>query len=714
MRDFITFNFFIIGVYVAFSIGQLLLYIFTRRNRVNLFMAVLGIFAAIFLYFSSILHFTESIEHINSMLKYQISFYLLQMGMLFIVIHELNGRSKRNLFYVVMSFLAISLLLNFYLPNGIIYEKITGIEHISFFDIDYNLFLGTINSIYYPLVIVSYLLFVSFLIVHVILASNQKENERKLIFFAITGIYLLSNIYDVLIDLRIYKGVFLTEYFMLPVLLLLNLDIFLEIKKGQYFESSYKKVQENFNFLIDSVELVVIALDLDGNITYVNPYFSKLTGYGFEEVSGVNFKSKFVEKKHHEDFDLEFVRIINKHSEARLNLDFPILTKEGVTVVLNWSHVPVEGLDQQVFELLSVGSDITERIQSRDKIVKAYEELNKMKSQLEDENTFLKENLQSISNLKHEMIGQSATMNYVHHRIDEVAATDTAVLIEGETGVGKELVARSIHDNSNRSDGPYIKVNCGALPKDLIESELFGHVKGAFTGAINTRKGRFELADGGTIFLDEIGELPMDLQSKLLRVLENSEFNPLGSENLKRVDVRVIAATNRNLKEYAEQGSFRLDLYYRLSVFPITVPPLRKRVEDIPLLVDYFLDKYCNKLNIDKLPVSVSTINKLKSYSWPGNVRELRNVIERSTISSISRKKLFVDAASLKENRILKNKERKSLVEAEREYIISILNETSWKISGKGSASEVLEINEATLRSKMKKLGISRTGINLS
>ena len=223
MRDFITFNFFIIGVYVAFSIGQLLLYIFTRRNRVNLFMAVLGIFAAIFLHFSSILHFTESIEHINSMLKYQISFYLLQMGMLFIVIHELNGRSKRNLFYVVMSFLAISLLLNFYLPNGVIYEKITGIERISFFEIEYSLFLGTINSIYYPLVIVSYLLFLSFLIVHVIFASNQKENERKLIFFAITGIYLLSNIYDVLIDLRIFKGVFLTEYFMLPVLLLLNL-----------------------------------------------------------------------------------------------------------------------------------------------------------------------------------------------------------------------------------------------------------------------------------------------------------------------------------------------------------------------------------------------------------------------------------------------------------------------------------------------------------
>jgi chemotaxis protein methyltransferase CheR len=237
-------------------------------------------------------------------------------------------------------------------------------------------------------------------------------------------------------------------------------------------------------------------------------------------------------------------------------------------------------------------------------------------------------------------------------------------------------------------------------------------VKGAFTGALNARKGRFELADGGTIFLDEIGELPLDLQSKLLRVLENSEFNPVGSEKLKRVDVRVVAATNRNLKEFSSEGRFRSDLYYRLSVFPITVPPLRNRVDDIPLLVEHFLIGYCKKLNIDILPVNVSTMKKLQAYSWPGNVRELKNVIERSVISSMSRGKLVVDKSSLKEN-LSPEKMRKSLIEVEREYIVSILNETGWKISGKDSTSFILNINEATLRSKMKRLGISKSEVKI-
>ena len=302
-------------------------------------------------------------------------------------------------------------------------------------------------------------------------------------------------------------------------------------------------------------------------------------------------------------------------------------------------------------------------------------------------------------------------MKYVFHSIDEVAKTKSTVLVDGETGVGKELVARMIHDKSDRFDKPFIKVNCGALPKDLIESELFGHVKGAFTGAVSSRKGRFELADGGTIFLDEIGELPLELQAKLLRVLENSEFNPVGSEKLKHVDVRVVAATNRNLKKLASEGGFRSDLYYRLSVFPITVPPLRNRLEDIPLLVEHFLLTYCEKLNIDMLPVNVSTMKKLQSYSWPGNVRELKNVIERSVISSMNRGRLFVDKVSLKEDHLLRDKERKSLIEVEREYILSVLNETGWKISGKGSTASILDINEATLRSKMKRLGISKSGM---
>jgi chemotaxis protein methyltransferase CheR len=216
------------------------------------------------------------------------------------------------------------------------------------------------------------------------------------------------------------------------------------------------------------------------------------------------------------------------------------------------------------------------------------------------------------------------------------------------------------------------------------------------------------LADGGTIFLDEIGELPLDLQSKMLRVLENYEFSRLGSESLKKVDVRVIAATNKNLRQCTQEGSFRLDLYYRLSVFPITVPPLRKRVDDIPLLVDHFLNMYCKKLQINDLAVSIATMKKLESYSWPGNVRELKNVIERGVVSSTNRKKLYIDPSSLSEYGGSMLAERKSLSQIEKEYIIAVLNDTNWKVSGEHSASAVLDLNEGTLRSKMKKLGIQR------
>ncbi|WKK65335.1 sigma-54 interaction domain-containing protein [Lutimonas zeaxanthinifaciens] len=702
-------TYFIIGIYMAFSIGQLLFYFFSKKSPVNLLMSLLGFVASCYLYFSVQLHSIESLEFIGKILPYHISFYLIQMMFLFAILQELNAPKKRLFLNVLLGFTGFLIILNLIFPNSLIYQSITALDRIMVLNQDYNLLIGEINPYYFPVVILSYLLYTAFLIYQIYLATRKKSNSRRIIFTSIAGVYLLSNIYDVLVDLRVIQGVYLTEYFMLPVLLLLNLDIFIELRKGSYFESSLKNVQQNFNSLIESVGLIVIAVDPKGNILYANPFFFDFSGYKEREVLNKSFKELMVSEQNYDRFDTMFSKVISDKDE--LKIDFEILDKKANKKVVSWSNVPIIGIDGDVQEILTIGADITEKEKNHSLVIEANQELIKLRSQLEDENTFLKENLRSISNLKQEMIGESVTMKYVFRSIDEVAKTDTSVLIEGETGVGKELVARSIHDKSNRFDQPYVKVNCGALPKDLIESELFGHVKGAFTGAINARKGRFELADGGTIFLDEIGELPLDLQAKLLRVLENSEFNPLGSEKLKRVDVRVVAATNRNLKEFTEEGFFRSDLYYRLSVFPITVPPLRNRIEDIPLLVEHFLEAYCDKLNVDPLPVSVSTVKKLKAYSWPGNVRELKNVIERSVISSMNRKKLFVDAAILKENPKLQQKEHKSLIEVEREYIISILNETGWKISGKGSASAILDINEATLRSKMKKLGISRTGM---
>ena len=263
--------------------------------------------------------------------------------------------------------------------------------------------------------------------------------------------------------------------------------------------------------------------------------------------------------------------------------------------------------------------------------MKSYEEIAALKARLEKENVYLQEEIRTVHNFE-EIVGNSPTLLELLRRVDQVAPTDSSVLIYGETGTGKELIARAIHDRSARKNRPLVKVNCSAISAGLVESELFGHVKGAFTGAFERRIGRFELADGGTIFLDEVGELPLETQVKLLRVLQEREFEPVGSNRSVRVDVRIIAATNRNLQESINAGSFRSDLYYRLNVFPLEVPPLRERRSDIPQLAMFFLSRYSRNLGKRMEGISTAATERLKSYSWPGNVRELQNVIERALI----------------------------------------------------------------------------------
>jgi transcriptional regulator with GAF, ATPase, and Fis domain len=290
-------------------------------------------------------------------------------------------------------------------------------------------------------------------------------------------------------------------------------------------------------------------------------------------------------------------------------------------------------------------------------------------------------------------------------KIAQVAPTDSTVLITGETGTGKELAARAIHGASSRKDRPLIKVNCGALSPTLIESELFGHEKGAFTGAVGRKQGRFELANGGTIFLDEIGELPLELQVKLLRVIQEQEFDRLGGSKTIKTDVRIIAATNRNLKLEVEQGTFREDLWYRLNVYPITMPPLIQRNEDIPLLVEHFVNTYAGKFGKEISLVSPRTMQSLQSHSWPGNVRELANVIERAVIHTQGNVLQVVDRF---ESVTVESSPTQTLEEVERDYIIRTLENTGWRIEGKHGAAKILDLNPSTLRTRMVKLGIQR------
>jgi transcriptional regulator with GAF, ATPase, and Fis domain len=293
-------------------------------------------------------------------------------------------------------------------------------------------------------------------------------------------------------------------------------------------------------------------------------------------------------------------------------------------------------------------------------------------------------------------------------KIEQVAPTEATVLIHGETGTGKELIARAVHDRSRRKGRPLVKVNCGSIPSGLVESELFGHEKGAFTGATQRRIGRFELANGGTIFLDEVTELPIDTQVKLLRVLQEGEFERVGSSQTLKVDVRVIAATNRDLQEVVRSGMFRADLYYRLNVFPLEVPPLRERKDDIPLLVNFFLGRFGKKLGKEIHGVPQKAMASLTSYSWPGNIRELQNVVERAVVLA-SGPIVNVDDSMMRGDDGAQVSPVETLENVERNHILRALNETAWVIHGKKGAAEILGINPSTLRSRMEKLGIKRT-----
>jgi len=337
----------------------------------------------------------------------------------------------------------------------------------------------------------------------------------------------------------------------------------------------------------------------------------------------------------------------------------------------------------------------------------ALSEVERLKNRLQAENVYLREEIRTEHNFE-EIIGESQALKNVLRKVEQVAPTDATVLIQGETGTGKELVAHAIHNLSPRKDRPLIKVNCGAISPGLVESELFGHEKGAFTGAIQRRVGRFELANDSTIFLDEVGELPQDTQVKLLRVLQEGEFERVGDSQTIKVNVRVIAATNRDLKKAVEEGNFRPDLYYRLNVFPILIPPLRERKDDVELLVSYFTAKYSTKLGKKVEVIPKKTMDALLSYHWPGNARELENVIERAVILAHGNTLQVEDLIDVRPDTDSQGLNLETLEHMERSHILQALAKTNWVIDGKRGAAMILGINPGTLRSRMRKLGIKK------
>jgi chemotaxis protein methyltransferase CheR len=379
---------------------------------------------------------------------------------------------------------------------------------------------------------------------------------------------------------------------------------------------------------------------------------------------------------------------------------------EAETVTRTERHIHVLFSAKQIDDRISgMVMDISDRKQAEIELKEAYTEIEQLQIQLQAESAFLQEEIKLEHNFEN-IIGQSEELKYVLHRVEMVAPQDSTVILLGETGTGKELIARAIHQLSSRNKRPLMKVNCAALPGELIESELFGREKGAFTGATTTQIGRFELADKSTLFLDEIGELPFELQAKLLRVLESGEFERLGSPRMLHSDARIITATNRDLEAEVRKGRFREDLWYRLKIFPITVPPLRDRTEDIPLLVNHFVQLFSRKMGkkAASLKITKSSMRSLQSYPWPGNVRELMHVVESALISSEKNKLHFdlpktADAATRK---------LKTFEEMEREYVLEVLKAKNWKIEGRDSASSILGLPPSTLRARIRKLGLKR------
>jgi len=462
-----------------------------------------------------------------------------------------------------------------------------------------------------------------------------------------------------------------------------------------------KEGEPRFRDVADTAPVMIWVAGPDKSCTYVNKPWVDFKGSTLEKELG----NGWLEGIHREDVESCRETFFSSVDARRpFEMEYRLLRHDGEYRWIYDSGIPRFSPEGTFLGFIGSCIDLTDRKESEDELKKAHEELQQLKNQLEAENIYLQQELQLDENLG-EIVGQSDAIKYVLFKITQVAPTDSTVLITGETGTGKELAARAIHGASSRKDRPLIKVNCSALAPTLIESELFGHEKGSFTGAVGKKQGRFELANGGTIFLDEIGELPPELQVKLLRVIQESEFERLGGNKTIKVDVRIIAATNRNLKVAVEEGTFREDLLYRLNVYPITMPPLRQRRDDIPLLVEHFCSMYAKKFGKTISSISPKTMQNLQSHSWPGNVRELANVIERAVIHTKGSVLQVVDQFEQVRH---ETEPTQTLEEVERDYITRTLENTGWRIEGPYGAAKILGLNPSTLRTRMLKLGIQR------
>ncbi len=494
-------------------------------------------------------------------------------------------------------------------------------------------------------------------------------------------------------------------------------------KEGQYLRTvaMYAEISDearaNFKYrtLYRSTPAMLHTVDGNGCIITVTDHWLQKLRYKREEVVGRPITDFFSERDRQRYADGRLRELIADGDFN--NLERQMVAKDGTVLDLVMSAISNRDSSGKVDMMLVASKDVTERRRAERELRQTLSENARLREELERERDYLREEVNVAMNFGR-IVGTSPALRRMIKRVEAVAETPASVLVQGESGVGKELVAHAIHMHSPRASGPLVKVNCASIPKELFESEFFGHVKGAFTGAHRDRIGRFQLADGGTIFLDEISEIPLELQGKLLRVLQESEFERVGDDVTRSVDVRVIAATNRDLEQLIVDGEFREDLFYRISVFPVDVPPLRERGDDVIQLAQHFLEQTCKDFGRNVLTLTRAQAVNLRSYDWPGNIRELKNVIERAVILStgkvlrldLSMLGLSSDAHDVTEPAVVSGEvmTEKELRELQKNNIVKALKRTNWKVSGAGGAAELLGIRPTTLADRIRTMNITK------
>jgi PAS domain S-box-containing protein len=479
----------------------------------------------------------------------------------------------------------------------------------------------------------------------------------------------------------------------------------------------FERIERQNRLILGAVGEGIYGLDATGQTTFINPAAERILGWSAGDMVGHDAHQLFHHS--HSDgslFEVQQCSIHTSFSDGQVHrVDNEVFWhKNGEAIPVEYTSTPIFEMGRLVGAVV-LFRDIRERQRAELRLREALNEVEQLKQRLELENQYLQEEIKAERN-HHEIVGDSPAVLHLIRQIELVAPTDANVLVTGESGTGKELIARAIHASSRRSDRPLIRVNCAAIPRDLFESEFFGHVKGAFTGATNDRVGRFELADGGTLFLDEVGEIPLELQSKLLRVLQDQQFERVGDNLTRAVDVRVIAATNRDLREMVAAGGFREDLYFRLNVFPVRSVPLRERLGDIPLLAGHFLERACQAFNKPGVRLPLTQVEVLKRYPWPGNIRELENVIERQIIVSQDGRLRFDELLPAAAREQIETPEeplddseplRDEIVQQQlRLNTVAMLKRTGGKVSGEGGAAQLLGLKPTTLASRLRKWNI--------